>query len=149
MADINVTQAEADALLAMEKHRSDDRSYRYPGPQTSIIVPLISVDKRETFLLDINRRKINIKRYTYMNRARTVVILARLDVEGSPHRNPDGIEIPTPHIHIYKEGFHDKWAYPIQPDNFTNIENPWVTLEEFMKFCNVTVPPLIEKGMFI
>jgi len=31
MAEINLTQAEADALLAMEKHRLDDASSDFPS----------------------------------------------------------------------------------------------------------------------
>lgn len=149
MAEINLNQAEAEALLAMEKHRADENSYYYPGPRTSLIVPLVSADRRESFLLDINRRKININRYTYMNRVRTVVILARLDVEGPPHRNPDGIDIATPHIHIYREGFHDKWAFPLPTGRFLDVGDPWLTLEEFMVFCNITQRPYIERGLFI
>ncbi|WP_129678199.1 hypothetical protein [Candidatus Chloroploca sp. Khr17] len=149
MAEINLSQVEADELMAMEKHRADENCYYYPGPRTSLVVPLISADKREAFLLDANRRSININRYTYMNRVRTVVILARLDVEGPPHRNPDGIELPTPHLHLYREGFNDKWAYSIPTDKFSNVTNPWLTLEEFMRFCNITLPPYIERGMFV
>lgn len=34
MAEINLTQGEADALIALEKHRADDRQWDYPdaGP---------------------------------------------------------------------------------------------------------------------
>lgn len=31
MADINLTQEDADALLAMEKHKADDAVYEYPS----------------------------------------------------------------------------------------------------------------------
>src|SRR5690242_11611333 len=112
MAELLLTQDEADTLLALEKHRADTNTYFYPGPGTSLIIPLISADRREPFLLDINRKYIYIHRATYMNRVRTIIILARLDIEGPPHQNPDGIDIPTPHLHLYREGFHDKWAFP-------------------------------------
>ena len=32
MADINITQAEADALIALEKVRADDKEWLFPHP---------------------------------------------------------------------------------------------------------------------
>ena len=35
MADINLTQADADVLLAMEKHKVEDTPYEYPTRDNS------------------------------------------------------------------------------------------------------------------
>ena len=70
MADIKLTQAEADALIAMEKHLEDSSPHNYPGLGGSICVPLISPDKRENFLLDISRGRIDLLKGKYQNRAR-------------------------------------------------------------------------------
>ena len=148
MADINLTQADADALIAMEKHRVDDQEWDYPALGGSIRVPLISPDKRENFFLDVTRGNINLSKATYQNRARVTVILLRLDLGGPPHRNPDDAEIPCPHLHIYREGYGDKWAIPAPNDIFTNTADLWQTLLEFMRHCNITQPPLIRKGLF-
>ncbi|KJU85379.1 prophage protein [Candidatus Magnetobacterium bavaricum] len=40
------------------------------------------------------------------------IILLRLCFGGHPHRNPDDTEISSPHLHRYREGYADKWAYP-------------------------------------
>ena len=82
------------------------------------------------------------------NRARQVVRLARLDIGGAPHRNPDDEEIPAPHLREYREGYEDKWAKPISSEHFTAIDDPYKTLEEFMSYCNITEPPKIQRGMF-
>jgi len=82
------------------------------------------------------------------NRGRQVVVLVRLDLGGAPHRNPDDEEIPVPHLHLYREGYGDKWAVPVPADRFSNLADIWVTLEEFMRFCSVTQPPYIERGLF-
>jgi len=148
MSDIHLTQDEADALLAMPKHRENDDWWNYPGLGGSIAVPLISPDKRENFLLDISRSRIDLSKGRYQNRARQVVILARLDFGGAPHRNPDGEEIPCPHLHIYREAFGDKWAVPLPNDAFPNTADLWQTLQDFMQFCNVVKPPAIQKGLF-
>jgi hypothetical protein len=48
MADIEITQIEADALIAMEKHRVDDVEWLFSVPGGRLAIPLISSDKRET-----------------------------------------------------------------------------------------------------
>lgn len=75
------------------------------------------------------------------------MILARLDIGGPPHRNPDGEEIACPHLHVYREGYGDKWAFPL-PDSFSNHEDAWKTLFEFMDFCNVSTRPTILQELF-
>ena len=82
------------------------------------------------------------------NRARQVVVLVRLDLGGAPHRNPDDEEILAPHLHMYREGYGDKWAISVPADRFTATPDLWVTLEDFMRFCNITQPPHIERGLF-
>jgi len=148
MADLEITQSEAEALIAMEKHRASDDRYSFPLGGRSVSIPLQSVDKREQFLLDISRGLIDLGRGKYQNRARQVVVLVRLDFGGSPHRNPDGEEIGSPHLHIYREGFGDKWAIPLPADRFPRITNLRSTLDDFMQFCNITLPPNIESGLF-
>ncbi len=148
MVDINLMQAEANALIAMEKHRFDDTRWDYPGLGGAVIIPLVSINKRENFLLDLSRSSIDLLKGTYQNRARQTVILVRLDFGGQPHRNPDDIEIPSPHLHIYREGYGDKWAMPVPSDKFINIADRWQALEDFMRFCNITEPPIIERGLF-
>ena len=148
MAEIDLTQAEADALIAMEKHRVDDQRHDYPWLGGCLTVPLQSADKREHFLLDISRSRIDVLRAKYQNRSRQVVVLVRLDIGGAPHRNPDGGEIPCPHLHVYREGFAHKWAVGAPTDKFPNTTDLWQTLNDFMRYCNITQPPIIEKGLF-
>lgn len=147
--DINLSQAEADALIAMHKHRLNNDNHNYPDLGGALRVPLVSGDKREEFMLDITRGRIELAKGTFQNRSRQVIVLIRIDVGGSPHRNPDDREILCPHIHIYKEGFGDKWAYPLPSGIFTNHADHWQTLHEFMRYCNIIEPPNIEKGLFI
>lgn len=148
MAKINLSQAEANALIQMEKHKTNDKRWNYPGLGGSISIPLTSGNKRENFLLDVSRGKIDLLKGTYQNRSRQVIILVRLDFGGQPHRNPDGKEIPSPHLHIYREGYGDKWAMPVPVDRFNNLSDLWKTLDDFMKFCNIIEPPIIERGLF-
>ena len=148
MAGVNLKQAEADALFALEKRRSDDTEWDYPGLGGAITILLVSTDGREPFLLDLQRGRINLAKGTYQNRGRQVVVLARLDFGGAPHRNPDGEEIGSSHLHRYREGYGDKWAFPVPEDHFADLDDRWKTLEDFMHFCNVVEPPVIRRGLF-
>jgi hypothetical protein len=141
MSEINLTQIEADLLITMEKHCVEEQAMDFNSLGGSSTVPLISADKREHFFLDLSRGRIDLNKGKYQNRARQVVVLLRLEFGGSPHRNPDGKDIPSPHLHIYKEGFGDKWAIEPPKDKFSNITDSWKTLDEFMRFCNITKPP--------
>ena len=148
MADINLTQDEANKLMAMEKRAVDEKDWQFPVPGDRIAIPLTSLDKRESFLLDLTRARIKLTKATYQNRARTAIILMRLDLDGPPHRNPDGVEIPCPHLHVYREGYGDKWANPAPPATYSNTIDLFATFETFMQQCNVTHPPKIQKGLF-
>jgi len=149
MQDSNISQEEATYLLELEKHKIDETEWEVPILGNSISIPLKSLDGREDFFLDMSQSNINLKRGKYQNRARKTIILIRLDFNGPPHRNPDDEEIPSPHLHYYVEGYNDKWAMAVPKDNFSDINNLWKTLEEFMKYCNITEPPLIRKTLFI
>lgn len=100
-------------------------------------------------MLDLSRGRIDLRKIKMQNRARQVVVLVRLDLAGAPHRNPDDEEVPAPHLHIYREGYGDRWAVPIPADRFRDVDDIWTTLEDFLLFCNITRPPHIDKGLFI
>ena len=148
MVAVNLTQAEADALITMEKRRIDDTEWSYPDLGGNVTVPLVSTDRREPFLLDLRRGRIDLGKGTYQNRGRQIVVLARLDFGGAPHRNPDGEEIGSPHLHLYREGFGDRWAIPVPEDHFPNPHDAWQALHDFMRYCNIMEPPMIRRGIF-
>jgi hypothetical protein len=145
--EINLTQAEADSLIAMPKIRQDNKPYSYPSLGGSISIPLTSTDKREQFLLDISHGQINLLKEKYQNRAKECFVLVRLDFGGSPHRNPDGTEVPCPHLHVYREGFGDKWANLVPLDKFPETNDTWLLFQNFMAYCNITQPPVIQRGL--
>lgn len=145
---MTVPQAEADALFRMAKFRANETVHNYPALGGRLELPLFGDDGKETFILDVRRNRVNLRKGTYQNRARTNIILARLDFGGSPHRNPDGEEIPSPHLHVYREGFGARWAYPLDPTLFTRQTDAWRLLHDFMQYVNIVRAPLIERGLF-
>jgi hypothetical protein len=99
-------------------------------------------------VLDVTRAQIKLSKATFQNRARQVVILMRLDLDGPPHRNPNDEEIPCPHLHVYREGFGDKWAFRAPADVYRDTTDIFASFEAFLKHCNVTDPPKIQRGLF-
>lgn len=148
MTEINLTQAEADGLLAMKKQRADEEVRMFPRAGEHIAIPLLSSDKREEFILDVSRGRIKLAKVTYQNRARKAVVLLRLDVDGAPHENPDGEKIPYPHLHMYREGYGVKWAVAAPLDRYKNLDDLRDTLDSFMTDCNIVEPPTIQMGLF-
>ncbi len=148
MADMDITQAEADALIAMPKIRTNDETLDYPSLGGAISIPLISPDKRENFLLDIRKGRIDLLKGSYQNRSRQVIVLVRIDFGGSVHRNPDGAEMPCPHLHLYREGYGDKWAMPLPDELFSDPADVMNLLDDFMRYCHIVEPPIIQRGLF-
>jgi hypothetical protein len=134
---MELTQSEADFLLAMTKNPT---VINLPFDYTKRAIELLSPDGREAFTLDITPNRVKLHKVTYQNRAKKSVILVRLDIGGPPHRNPDDEEVPCPHIHLYREGYGDKWAYPL-PEQFNHCVNIFEYLEEFCKMCNISENP--------
>jgi len=148
MPSVILAQAEADILIAMEKHRVDGKLYPFPKRGGSISLDIKSFDEQEEFKIDLNRGRISLKKVTMQTRGRRTIVLVRLDLEGAPHRNPDGEEIKTPHLHLYREGYGDKWAIPVPQEQFSDVSDLNGTLEDFMRYCNIVRPPRIDMELF-
>ncbi|MBI4669489.1 MAG: hypothetical protein HY747_09975 [Elusimicrobia bacterium] len=108
---------------------------------------LIGDDKRERFLLDIWRGMLRLSKLKYQTRGGKVFVLVRLDIDGSPHTNPDGHRVDGTHIHIYRERHEDKWAYPIDPAKFPNSSDIHQTFGDFCRYCNVRSVPPFQEGL--
>ncbi|MBU1410007.1 hypothetical protein KKD52_18765 [Myxococcota bacterium] len=143
-----LSQQEAEDLLALEKHYFGTDHFSFPGLGGSLRIPLHSNGRREEFNLDLTRGRILLSKNTFQTRARKVVILARLDLDGPSHRNPDGEEIDCPHLHLYREGYGDKWATPL-PEAFSGINDTMQLLDAFMDYCRIVGKPMIDGGLFV
>ena len=140
MTEIIIPQGEADHLLKIEKFSATGKNCDLPDTGGSIEYKFVCNDKEEEFVLNYTRSSIKLSKITHHLRMRKTIGLLRLDLDGPPHRNPDGKEIGPNHLHIYKEGYGLKYAMEIPrdiPDYFTNIENSYQTLLDFLTYCNV------------
>ena len=151
---MSLTQAEADALLEMPKVfvERDPIEFSLTQPMNYDRV-LRSTDRREEFLLTIERGRKKRIRLKYQTRARRVIILARLELNGPRHKNPPGSSykpgewINETHLHLYREGFEDRIAYELADapgwENISPMEGI-PALVRFMRFCGVAQWPPIQ-----
>lgn len=141
-----LTQTEADTLIAMRKTFINPVTISLP-PGADESHELIGEDPRERFLLDLWRGTFQVSKLKYQTRARKVIVLVRLDINGAPHTNPDGTKLGGTHIHIYREGYEDKWAYPIEPEGFRDTSDIQQTFRDFCRYCNIEDPPPFQRGL--
>ena len=143
-----LSQQEADTLIAMDKRSVSSDSVHLPYLGGQIQVPLVSLHQREEFILDVRWGRINLRKGTKQLRAQQVIVLLRLDYNGPPHRNPDDTEIGGSHLHHYREGYADKWAVDLPEGVFSNLNDHWQTLHDFMEYCSVKKKPNFRKEIF-
>ncbi len=141
-----LTQETADALLAMEKRKLDDSVWGFPDLGGSVQVPVVSADGEEHFIFDLGRGRIKLSKVTYQER-HAVDPLARLDVDGPDHMNPDGEIMACPHLHLYREGYGTRWAEQCPAEWFTDLSNIRTTLDQFFDYCHVVEPPQVNVGV--
>lgn len=155
---MSLPQIEADLLLKMPKTFGPDLEViDFPRVQSfQAEHALQGLGNREQFILDLERGNLKRARLKFQTRARKIVILARIDIEGRPHRNPpDAPHRPNErftgvHIHLYREHFADRVAFlPVDLPSFAapsdGNEVSW--LVAFLRFCNVQSIPPIQEGI--
>lgn len=149
-----LSQDEADRLLSMAKEFADSDNLEFGNASAMKFErDLISVDRREKFILDVERGNRKRTRLKYQTRGREVIILARLELNGPDHINPPnaphrpGERLPCPHIHLYVEGFEARVAYYLPEVATLNVRdstNGLSTFEDFLHFCGVESWPDIQ-----
>lgn len=139
-----LTQAEAEQLIQMVKHFVNAPAVISIPPGADDTYELAGSNDREKFLLDVWRGTLRLTKLRFQDRVRTVVVLVRLDVDGARHTNPDGQQLSGTHLHIFREGFDDRWAYPVDPTVFTLLSDPGATFQAFCAFCKIESPPPVQ-----
>lgn len=129
-------QAEADRLIELPKVPDGNRVTIF-RPGTNQTITLTSVDKREIFLLDVWQGTLKLSRVREQVRGHKITVLTRLDIDGAPHTNPDGEKLPGTHLHIYREGYEDKWAYLLNPKVFRNAANLSLLFDDYCSYNHI------------
>lgn len=149
-----LTQSEADSLLRMPKEFMEADPLEFSQSQAMKYDRLLqSSDRREQFLLTIERGQRKRIRLKYQTRARKVIILARLDLNGPAHKNPPespyrpNERLDGPHMHLYREDFEDRIAYDLADIHglvIRDLRSGVSCLEDFLLFSGVAQWPAIQ-----
>ena len=115
---LQLTQAEAEALIEMLKKMAKKGRLIFPSPGGRLIFEAVGVENGDSFDVSISRSVI-AEKCTYQGRDKgSSSILLRLDLNPTnKHFNPDGELICGSHLHIYQEGYGDKFATRFDPDS--------------------------------
>ena len=116
-------------------------------PGEKQIRQLVASKGHERFLMDFWRGTLRLTKANLQTRARTAVILARLDIDGAPHTNPDGEVIAGTHLHVYREGFEDRWATPLEPTRFSDPSSLGQCFEDFCRYCRISSRPSFQSSL--
>lgn len=138
-----LTQDQADHLVAMEKFFRTINP-KIPKSGESAIFDLSDRSGLNEFYFDIDRRgKIEFK-HKLQERYETNDILVRLDVNSPDHLNPDGTKVGRNHLHIYREGYADRWAFDLDTCNFGTYNTFQEYFSRFCEFCKIVIPDNVQ-----
>lgn len=145
---MSITQNDFELIIKEEKVFSDliNPLALSPAP-LQWTREIEAVNSKNKYLLDFYRGSFELTRYTYNKRYRQSIILLRYD-NGGRHTNPDGRSFNGPHVHIFREGYNDKFAFPISDLNIDESNSIDEVLENLLQFCNVIKRPIIQTPIF-
>lgn len=146
MSDV-LSQSQFEHLCAMRKKYLGE-SLNYPSAGQKLCFEVYSDgDETEHFTIDVSVSRMTLNKVTHQERYRKNIPLIRVDINASPHINPDGTRISGNHIHLYREGYGDTFATEL-PENFDK-SSTYNALMSFLRYCNVMEPDkIVRKGLF-
>lgn len=143
-----LAESEVKRLIVLAKNRVSDEEQTFPEGGEVLEIPLLSFDKTENFTLSVTVGRIDLLKTSDQLRLKPEnAPLVRIDTGCTIHKNPDGTIISEPHIHIYKEGYGLKFAYPLKNYLKTNTDDTYQVLYDFMDYCSIVKKPVIIKGV--
>ena len=138
---MSLTQEEFDYIIGLDKYFTEEDGIKLAGNWSRDIH---APETKDTFILDYYRGKIELKKFTYKKRYKKTIVLLRFDASGR-HTNPDGERFEGAHVHLYKEGYDDKFAYPISKIGIdsNNLKSDEV-LKRLLAYCHIGNCPEIQ-----
>jgi hypothetical protein len=144
---MSITQTEFSRLLSLEKTFDAADTLILGPPPASWSRGLTAPSTRDKFILDFRRSGFEITKYSYNKRYRQTIIMVRY-CSTVRHTNPDGVTFDGPHVHLFREGFDDKFAFPVSEMGVDSGDAMDIVLIKLLRYCNVSGIPVIELGLF-
>lgn len=145
-----LTQDEFEYILGLEKEFSENDNILLGPNPISWSRDIKSKTTKDMFILGFRRASIEVKKFTYNKRFRSCITLLRYDSMGA-HTNPVGTDekrFDGPHVHLYREGFEDKWAFPVSSIGVDSSDDISGVLAKIFKYCNIATHPIIVGSLF-
>lgn len=126
-----MTQEEAEELIKILKELY--ASYlKIPFPSQTLEYECKAISENSLFLISVYRSGRNNKKCTFQARTKGKnEVLLRLDINPSPHRNPDNTIIYGSHLHIFREGYGTTYAFPFDVEDDNLVSNFIQFLDQF------------------
>ena len=139
-----LSQDEAERLIK-ELKDTVERVVAMPAPgEQNSQFHVTGRDDGEGFAIALFRGRRNPDKHEISARVtRSGIQLMRLCVNGTPHVNPDGTRPGRTHLHIYREGFDARVAYPVDIASPDFVGDTMLLLDRF----NVIDKPHFQEGM--
>lgn len=128
-----ISEKESEYLLSLEKAFKEPDQIIFTEEWSREIE---SIDWKELFIMDYKKGRIDVSKYTLNHRYRTAITLFRIDMNWA-HRNPDWKFIRESHIHVYREWYDIKWAYPLSKFWFKQSDDINIIFEQVLKYLNI------------
>lgn len=131
-------------IIIAEKYPITEKiEYDFPFAGKKLSIPLkAQLFPEYSILFDINVMGRYIQeKISFQNRLNKNIVLIRLDIgETLRHRNPDEKIIEGSHVHIYRDGYGEHWAYGLKDcEEFKElIGNSSIDIcNGFIKHCHI------------
>lgn len=142
---MSITQDSFAHLMSLDKSFEDMSDISLDGRWAKEI---ISNESKDVFILHYTVGRLCLDKFSYNKNYRKSIPLLRF-CSSKRHTNPDGTVFEGAHVHVYREGFGDKVAFPIEEIGLTDIDlSKGTVLESFLDYCNVTRRPRIINQLF-
>lgn len=133
-----LTQEEANILISSLKQLLNEKTFiTFPEAGGKLLLKCKD-GNNNNYIIDVQRGRIKPSKGTYQTRYNKSTIIIRVDIDGPPHDNPDGEEVPCPHIHVYREGYEDKWAFPLDREIITDPQDLIQVLIDYFTYNNIS-----------
>lgn len=142
-----ITQTEFENLLRQEKEFDNYDPINLGPAPIEWTRKINSASSKDSFLFDFYRGSFELTKYKYNKRFRQTVIMLRYDSHGR-HTNPDGVFLDGPHVHLYREDYNDKFAFPVSEIGVNESDTMEIVLQKILHFCNVKRIPSVNISMF-
>ncbi len=143
-----LTQEEADEMIRLRKVFTDKRPLIVNRPYNEKRELKSERQPQETFYLHITQTAIDFGNYSTVVRNFQIPLVRACIDPDKKHPNPDGTLIEGVHLHVYREGYLDRYAIPLPRSQFPDISIAHF-IRDFLIYCNIEDVKINDQGSLV